>query len=241
VGAGEFKRIYSQAAYWIGFRRNASDAALREREEELLLKVLGSASSALSTELFEPIYAKNTFPDVNETTAPRAALREKCLAIVYPKAAEEAIDFFRRDGAINTLFEGNRFFAVKCCLFKPDSPIWRHGLQGKLIEVVRSGRQDLVAYVNVRDFFRILVQGLETGIGWIQREDVAKTLSNEEFVQSVWETIIARGIQYRMQISFIRGRELLIQKGVREELLPLTQELRARVSEEKSCSAIIPV
>jgi hypothetical protein len=168
---------------------------LRKQEEILLLKLLGSASSSLSTELFESIYPVNTFPDVDETVAPRATLREKCVEVVYPKTAEEAIDFFRRDGAMNILFEGNRFLAVKCCLFKPDSPIWGNSLQGKLIEIVRSGRQDSVVYINVQDFFRILIQGLGTGVDWIQREDIAKTLSNEKFVQSIRETIIGRGIQ----------------------------------------------
>jgi hypothetical protein len=124
LGAAEFKKVYGQASYWIGFRRNPSDKALREQEEKLLLRLLESASSHLSTELFECIYPENMFPGVDETTAPRAALRDKCLAIVYPRAAEEALEFFHRDGAINTLFERNRFFAVKCCFFLPNSPIW---------------------------------------------------------------------------------------------------------------------
>jgi hypothetical protein len=63
---------------------------------------------------------------------------------------------------------------------------------------VRSGRQDFVVYENVRDFFGPLVQGLETGIDSIRRENIAAVLSNEEFVRSLWGTIVSRGIQYRM-------------------------------------------
>jgi hypothetical protein len=155
------------------------------------------------------------------------------LQIVYSRAAEEAINFFGRDGAINSLFEGNRFFAVKCCLFKPDSPIWSNDLRGRLVDVIRSGRTNFVAYVNVRDFFRILIQGLETGIDWIRREDIAKTLANEAVVRSVWETIMARGIQFRFLTSFLRGRNVLMQNGVSEESLPLNDELRSRLADEK--------
>ena len=160
--------------------------------------------------------------------------RANLLAIVYPNASKEAIDFFRREGAINTLFESGRFFAVKCCLFKPDSPIWTSDLKDELIEIIRGGQQDFLAYANVRDFFRIIVQGLETGIDWVRREDVAQILRNENLVRGIWETIISRGIQYRMQISFIHGRQSFIQHGVPEQLMPLTEDLAARLAEEKS-------
>ncbi len=236
LGASEFKRLYGQASSWIGFRRNPSDKALRDQEEALLLKLLASASPALSTELFECIYPENTYPGLDESTAPRAALRDKCLGIIFAKAAQEAIDFFRRDGAINSLNEGGRFFAVKCCLFQPDSPIWKTTLQAKLIEVVRSGRTDFVAYVNVRDFFSLLVQGLDTGIDSIRREDIAQLLSNQEFVRSMWQTIVSRGIQYRMLITYIRGRQSLIEKGVPEEALPLTDDMCSRISDDQSRS-----
>jgi hypothetical protein len=79
----------------------------------------------------------------------------------------------------------------------------------------------------------ILVQGPETGLDSIRREEIAKILSNEKFIGAICETITARGIQYRMQISFIRGRDVLIQSGVREELLPLTDDLRSRIEEER--------
>jgi hypothetical protein len=234
LGVPEFKRLYGQASYWIGFSRNPRDKALRVQEEALLLKLLSSASLSLSTGLFDCIYPENEYPGLDESAKPRAALREKCLRIVYEKAAEEAIHFFARDGAINSLAEQGRFFAVKCCLFQPDSPVWRAPLQERLINVVGSGRQNFAVYVNVRDFFGLLVQGLETGIDSIRRESVAAVLSNEEFVRSLWGTIVSRGIQYRLQISFLRGRQSLIQKGVSEALLPLTEDLDSRLREEQA-------
>jgi hypothetical protein len=125
-------------------------------------------------------------------------------------------------------------------LFFPTELADLGSLRGKLIEVVCSGRQDSIVYANVRDFFRILVQGLDTGVDSIRKGDIVKTLSNEGFVGAIWKTITARGIQQRMQISFIRGRDLLIQNGVREELLPLTDDLRLRTEEEKSRDAPNP-
>jgi KAP-like P-loop domain-containing protein len=232
LDASAFKKVYGQASVWIGFRKNPADKVLREEEEALLIKLLTTAPSSLSTELFESVYPEKGFNDFPETAMPRESLRAKCLAIVYPKAAEEAIEFFRREGAINLLFEGSRFFAVKCCLFKTDSPIWSTDLKQELIGVIRSGRHDFSVYVNVRDFFRILVQGVETGIDWISREDVVEVLRNEMLVRVIWETITSRGIQYRMQISFIKGRQSFILRGVPEHFMPLTGDLASRLAEE---------
>ena len=78
-----------------------------------------------------------------------------------------------------------------------------------------------------------MVQALEGGIDSIRRESVTALLTDKELVRCIWETIVSRGIQYRMQIAFIRGRQSFIQKGVSEDLMPLTEELAVRVADEK--------
>jgi hypothetical protein len=45
---------------------------------------------------------------------------------------------------------------------------------------------------------------------------------------------MSRGIQYRMQIVFIRARQSLVQNGIPEAILPLTDELAVRLKEEES-------
>ncbi len=146
LSASRFGKVYGQSASWIGFRRNQSDKELRNREEILLLKLLSSASQALSTELLEVIIPHQWSPDIDDMFALREALRGRCEAIVAPKAAKEAIKFLTRDGGIQSLTERGRFFAVKYCLFSPESPVWKTSLRDKLLELIGSGRENLTIY-----------------------------------------------------------------------------------------------
>jgi hypothetical protein len=94
------------------------------------------------------------------------------------------------------------------------------------------GCDDFKTYVNVRDFFFLLVQGLETGVDSIRQESIVKILFDHEFVGRMWKTVISRAVQWRMQINFIQGRALLIENGVSDDLMPLTDELQSRIRDE---------
>jgi hypothetical protein len=236
LGASRFKRLYGQASYWIGFRKNASDNALRDKEEALLLKLLSSASDELSTDLLEVMLRHFWHPEVDEGFAQKKILQSKCEAIAGPKAAKEAINFFTREGGIKSLYEIGRFRAVKYCLLNPESPVWRAPLQDILLELIRKGRDEFVIYENVRDFFTLLVQGLQGGVDTVARKDIVAVLSDRTFVQRLWETVTSRGIQYRMQIAFIRSRDALIENGIPAASLPLTEELSLRAKESKNQS-----
>jgi hypothetical protein len=61
--------------------------------------------------------------------------------------------------------------------------------------------------------------------------DVIALLSDQEFIKALWETVTSRPIQYRMLMSYIEARRLLIQTGVPEAILPLTEELKRRAQE----------
>ena len=114
------------------------------------------------------------------------------------------------------------------------APVWRTNLLDTFIELILKGQEDFTIYVNVRDFSSFLAEGLEHRLDWAAREDIKAILSNEAFVESLWKTVTSRKIQYRMQISFIRDRQSMIQNGVPERLLPLTEELQQRLKEVSS-------
>ena len=62
--------------------------------------------------------------------------------------------------------------------------------------------------------------------------DVDALLSNQECTKTMWDTVTSKPIQYRMQMSYIESRQLLIQNGVPEAILPLTNELKLRAEED---------
>lgn len=231
--APRFRKEYGQFAHWIGFRKNPADQLQREREEGLLLRLLSSASDELSAEILEVVLPDSWDFDMGDGTLDmRKALREKCEAIVAPKAAKEALGFMVRDGAIRSLTEQGRFPAVKYCLFNPLSPIWKTKLRDELLGLIGKGRDNQVILTNVRDLLDLIISGLDRGIDSIGTREISALLSDEEFVRILWETVTSRGIQYRMQITFIRARQSLINNGAPETSLPLTEELKARLDEE---------
>jgi len=62
--------------------------------------------------------------------------------------------------------------------------------------------------------------------------DVVALLSEREFINALWDTVTSRAIQYRMQMSYIEARQLLVQNGVPEDILPLTDELKLRAEDD---------
>lgn len=235
LGGSQFRRLYGQAMYWIGFRKNASDKQLREQEDTFLSKLLASSSKVHATELLEVVIPENWYEEMQPGVGEfKQALRRKCMAIIGPTAARESITFITRDGGIRNLTERGRFSAVKYCLFQPDSPVWTSSLRDELFYLIRKGLEDFVTYSNVCDLFQLLVRGLEYGIDSIGRQDIATLLSNKTFVRCLWDTVVSRGIQYRMQIEFIRARQAFIRNGAPEEAMPLTEELKVRLEEESA-------
>ena len=235
LDASRFKTLYGQSVYWIGFRKNSTDKALREQEERLLLELLFLASDRLSTELFEVVVPQDWHPGFGEGDAEKRALNRKCLEMIAPKAAREAVAFITREGGIRSLSERGRFPAVKYCLLNSESPIWKTSLRDDFLGLIRQGRENLIICANVRDLFSFLVKELEHGIDSVSKKEFTAVLSNDDLVRYLWECITSRGIQYRMQMSFIHGRQILIQNGVSEALLPMTEELQRRLKEEESC------
>jgi KAP family P-loop domain len=236
LSAARLSKLYGQTSYWIGFRKNPSDKVMRDQEEVLLLKLLSSTSEGLSTEILEVITPKHFYPELDEGAPERESLRSKCVEIVAPKAARVAISFMTKEGGIQSLLERDRFPAVKYCLFNPESSIWTTSLCDDLVALIRRGREDSIIYDNVYALFNLLLQGLDRGVDFISRQNIKALLSNGAFTQSLWETVTSRGIQYRMQISFLRARQFFLQIGVPEAALPLTEELQSRSKEVASTS-----
>jgi hypothetical protein len=234
LDAPRFRVLYAQLAGWIAFRRNPRDKILRDHEESQLLGLVSFASPALSLELFEVVNPEAPHPDLGEGYLERQKLRERCMAEIGHKAASEAIAFMNRQGGIQSLTERGRFLAVKYCLFHPDSPVWKTGLRAELLKSICRGREEFLIYENVREYFDLLVQGLDHRLEFALRQDIAQILADTEFVTCLWSIVISRAIQYRMLISFVRARRTLIQNGVPEGSLPLTEDMQSRIKEDKT-------
>jgi hypothetical protein len=235
LNESRFTKLYEQASYWIGFRKNPGDKEQRDEERALLLKLLSAASPVQSTKLVEIFLPDRWDVDMGDGTfALKQNLRKECMDIAAPKAAREAISFMTREGAIRSLLEEGRFSGVKYCLFDPQSPLWKTALRGEFCEVIRRGQDDDLIYENGRDLLELLVKWLESGQGLVGREDILAIVSDHQFTRDLWSTALSRGIQYRLQQRFIQARTILINNGVPEMAVPLTEELQSRIDQSSN-------
>jgi hypothetical protein len=230
-----FEKLYGQAGYWIGFRKNASDMALRKAEEDLLLHLLSGASEDLSAELLEkllPVWEVDFGGGEREL---KDSLRQKCRDIVAPKAAKQALSFLTRDGGIRSLTEARRFKGPMYCLFDPDSPVWTTDVRKELIELINKSSTDPIIYSNAGDLFDLIVLALRgSSDSPIDPSSAIRLISVQEFTAALWKAVTENPIQYRMQMVYVNARQLFIQNGVSEEILVLTDELRARAEENSA-------
>ena len=79
----------------------------------------------------------------------------------------------------------------------------------------------------------LIVEGLQRKLDLPIYAGQTTIVANQEFVNDLWKTVISRQIQFRLQIRFIQWRQVLIQAGVHESVLPLTAELKSRLEMEK--------
>jgi|SRR5579864_1024858 len=237
LNALRFGKIFDQVLYWIGFRKNPADKILRKQEEDFLINLVSKAKRVISQELLEVIRPRDPFEDHfgddADTMKAKTELRNKLTSIIAQPVAEDAIALMAQDGGVRGLREKDRFAGWKFCLFNPESPIWKTPLWQQLVEAIRNGRKDSIAFHNSRDLLELIIDGLESKIDFATRQELVAILSNREFVEELWGTVISREIQFRMQIRFIRWRTSLINNGIPQEILPLTKDLQSRLAAEQ--------
>jgi hypothetical protein len=235
INPQRFKKLYGQVGYWIGFRKNVNDLKLRALEDLSLVKLASSVSDATALDLLEIVDASNWEVDFGDgVTELRKAFGGRLTEIVAPAAAREAVNFITREDGVRNLSEVGRFSAAKACLFRASSPIWTSAVRPNLLVVVRRWKEDSIINANVRDLFDLLIRGLENGIGAVNQSDIATFLRDHDLVKFLWEAVTSKTIQYRLQIAYIRGRQQLIQGGIPEDLMPLSEELRLRLLDDES-------
>lgn len=203
----------------------------------MLLRILDSVRDELSVAILENLLPDSWDIDMGDGTIPlRKSLREKCYNLIAPKAAKASLSFLVRDDGIRNLSERGRFRGAKHCLFDPKSPLRKEKLREEFLALIRSGLNDHTVYTNVREYLQMLARGLQLGteIDFVGSEKLAELLQDAKFLSSLWKTATSREIQYRMQGSFIKARQDLIDAGALQDSLPLTDELNARILEEES-------
>jgi hypothetical protein len=206
------------------------------KEKAFLLNLLSKSSASLAQELLEVLhpwdFSRRHFDNPSTSDAKRTLQRE-LTAVIAPKVAKQGIALMQQTDGIRRLSEKEKFLALKYCLLHPNSPMWGTSLWQKLVQEIRKGQKDLIAFRNSRDLTELIVEGLQRKLDLPIYAGQTTIVANQEFVNDLWKTVISRQIQFRLQIRFIEWRQVLIQAGVDKSVLPLTAELKSRLEMEK--------
>jgi KAP family P-loop domain len=225
-----FSRLWEQYRAWISFKRNPSDAKLRQLELTILENAAKAATSTTAIEIYEALNITGSGLDIIGTSEEAQKAAKDLASIVVPHVIDSAMQSLKDEGGVRRLSEPGRFPSVVEALFSPSSALWTQR-RDDVLAVMLSGREDSRVYENVREFL-LLLQGAfalvarNISIAW------AKALANDsQIIQTVWEIAISRPIQYRMQVAYLRVRQMLISHGSDQQTVPLNEELSRRNAE----------
>ncbi len=232
--ADRFDEFYKQVQRWARFRTNSADLEAREQEYKVVLKLVEEKVSSHALQLFDLFILRMpepaSFVDRQEIADIKLQLHGSCVAILAPIVTAETIEFLSKEGAGRALREGGRYRGYKHCLFHPKSPIRAGESRETFVRLIERGRRDMAVCSNIEHLLFMLADGVKMGLEDVSAQEVVETVTkDQDIVRVLWEVSTAKSIQYRSQHSFIEKRQLLIDAGIEERCVPLTDELQARM------------
>lgn len=225
-----FSKLWGQCRSWIAFRRNPTDAALRDAELSVIKQIASSAAPAVAIEIFGTLNQRNLYPDILEGKERRQQAEDDLARILAGYVMDEAVNSLRIPGGVRRLSEPGRFRSIVELLFAPSSMLWNER-RTEVLELIRSGHEDLTVYENAREYLLLLEDAFEHRSQIISFNWAESLAKDREIMEAIWKIATSRPIQYRMQSAYLRTRQMLISHGAEEGILPLNEELSRRNEE----------
>lgn len=233
-----FAKIFDQSLKWLHFDRNPSEPAVRAEEHQFLIEIVNrhlDAGANAYLDVLRPWSMEVAFDagaiDVG-SAAKRRGLRGDLIAIVEPAVAENVLNSLRKPNGISRLSEKGRGLAEKYVLLNPSSRLWADPVKQKLYGILKEVGDTSVGRENCLALFELLLSGLKSNLESVNSEDVKKLIKDETFVRAIWAGAVSRRIQYRHQMEFLKGRDLLVTSGAAESGMPLPDWLAERLREQ---------
>jgi KAP family P-loop domain len=229
-----FKELHKKALYWIGFRKNVAERQLRQREKAALISLIDSASPDLSSGLLEAMKPWDPWArmgDGPEVVSLKKSLLSTCTKRLARNVSRHLFNFLNDRQSIRRLGEPKRFLAYKYLLFHPDSIPWGKRLRSEIYAMLKRARRNLDAFENACALLRLLTDALEYPDGDIGSEGVQMLIHDHKFIRSLWNAVLSRRIQWRLQVNFLTHRARLMKAGVPNSEMPISKALEERVPE----------
>jgi hypothetical protein len=224
-----FQRLLGGALYWIHFRTNPADNKARELERDFLLWIVRNAGSR-ADDYLDVLRPWSDLSDVGSfdqrAYALQTGLRTELVIILLPAASEAALRLFETPGGISRLVEKGRLMAQRYALFAERSPLRSGNLRAGLFHVLSLAENSAMVHENCIEFFQLLLSGMRGAQDGADPEDFRSIPRDVDLAARIWNSVVARKIQFRMQQELLNGRQQLIKGGTPENALPIPDWLR---------------
>ena len=221
-GASRYLRLLQHVSVWAHFDTPAYHRDLRERERDVLIRMLTSFSGDGLLAIYEKWDPFEAGLTVGADHPHRAFLRvlEQTLAghIVLL-----LLDRLRVPDGMN-MFWGNTWMRVKTLLFSPESPIFRDATnRAGFLRLARVADSSSDIAGNFHTYIRMLGYGAFGEATTFDRRACRAMLADHELIEAVWNAAIAIPLQPRQVGAMAETREKLIEAGVPENHLQVPE------------------
>jgi hypothetical protein len=228
LNAERFKQFYGKSTYWIAFTKNDADRILREKEKTCVLALAQNASDSLAESLITALEPWDPWKFMAENaiaSEARKKLLEEVISVLLPKAQAGFLSSLHSPEAVRRLQLPKEAICYTHLLFDQAYASLRPSLRDGLLAWFQDMEHNPNAIEQANDFLQLLVDALRNNSVTVAREGALTWISDAAFIASLWKVATEKRIQFRMLHLFLSNRKTLIDDGVDESLLPLTEEL----------------
>jgi len=227
ITAERFGKLYEKSVYWIAFRPNPADAALRAAEQELIYTVLKNPSGQAPgmLEALKPWGDWALPSDDAESARMKKQIRDKCVTLLLPSVEEDFADYLARPESIRLLCSPAGRESFRYVLFNPSRIPWAKTIRKALLKAFRNAKNDLNDYEKANDLLQALVDAYQGRSPCVTSHAAELIVADQEMTAALWRGAVSRSIQTRMLKVYLNKRKILMRLGAREEDLPLTNAL----------------
>lgn len=238
--AERFANIYKSSLYWIAFRNNPADVALREAEKDLVDSLLERISDGEAPAILDALSPWDgwTFagPEDRETTRLKTDLRNECVKQLLPKAERAFVGYLARPECFRLLDSDQGSQAFRYIFFHPACRPWGEVVRSNIFVMMQNAAVDVNDSEKTNDLLNLLTMAAENRSRFVERSSAQRIIQDREFISALWRGATSRRIQFRMQQSYLWKRNILMQLGAMDEDLPLSPELAAASERTKKAN-----
>ena len=214
-----FQQLWKMVGKWSHFTNNPADQKARVRENEVLSKFFEFAEKEASAYLkvLQPWEVKHGLgEELNRDLA--KSLEKKLL----PHVADDILKEFEGSRALTFFGDPLGHSSEIYVIFNIQGPLWIKPRREKIFAIWKTASENPGIHENCVRFLQMISSGLRNGIGIpYGTEEIKNIVKDKELIGSLWESAMARRIQFRSLKNVREIRDQFIEIVQEESIFPM--------------------